>query len=240
MPGYHFVHGHWVTRNGKRFWRSAHYARNRGSGGPGEPPKRRRAVAFVATVAVAAGITVTVTLTSTPGASGTPSSQHEVFHDSGSAEAREAAGPISGLRASMAALVAKGYDSNYLLQVGTDCSTHSYDQVQVFFRKNPCSWFARAYLVITQGKGAVALIAFSWVSMPSAHSALEYKQLVDAPNTGNITELSRDVGPYRSIRYTGKNYISGMIGMTVWNVEVQPVTPLSAAAVAVLTKDSRQ
>jgi hypothetical protein len=195
---------------------------------------------MVAAVVVAGSITLTVTLSSTSGASGTPSPQQEVAHDSGSAEAREAAGPISGLKESMAALVTKGYDSSYVMQVGDNCSAHSYGQVQAFFRKNQCSWFARAYLTLTRGKGAVALISFSWVSMPSPRSAAEYKNLVDAPGTGNITELSRDFGPYRSIKYTGQNYISGMIGMTVWNAEVQPVAPLAAAAVTVIAKDARQ
>jgi hypothetical protein len=53
--------------------------------------------------------------------------------------------------------------------------------------------------------------------------AKRYKTLVDAPVIGKVTELSRDTGPNRNVRYTGDLYTSSIDGATVRNTQVQPV-----------------
>jgi hypothetical protein len=68
--------------------------------------------------------------------------------------------------------------------------------------------------------------------MPSAASATAYKKLVDKGGTGNITELSRDTGPYRTIKYSGEFYTSGLDGSSVWNVQLQPVGQIPTAFVS--------
>jgi hypothetical protein len=71
-------------------------------------------------------------------------------------------------------------------------------------------------------------------------SARRYKRMVDTPGTGNVTELSRDDGPYRDIRFDGKLYTSGMSGTAVWNVQVQPVGPVPLATLNKILAESRQ
>lgn len=48
-------------------------------------------------------------------------------------------------------------------------------------------------------------------------------QLLDADGTGDITELTRERGRYRSVRYTGEAYASGRDGTVLVNAQAQPV-----------------
>ncbi|WP_322769241.1 hypothetical protein [Frankia sp. Cr1] len=59
--------------------------------------------------------------------------------------------------------------------------------------------------------------------MPDLDGARAYKQLVDASGTGNITELSREDGHYRTVRYTGYRYASRRDGTVVANAQAEPV-----------------
>lgn len=148
---------------------------------------------------------------------------------------------LTSLKQATAALSASGYGGYYLVpEFDNNCAAHSYGQVQEFFRSNPCKWLARAYIVVREHNQGVALVAISWVDMPTHSLTIEYKHLVDAPGTGNITELSREGGPYRNVVFSGKNYISGIIGTAVWNVEVQPIDSASAEVLKKILNDSRQ
>jgi hypothetical protein len=69
----------------------------------------------------------------------------------------------------------------------------------------------------------VVLLAISWVEMADEATAREFHQLVDSHATGNITELSRERGRYRPVRYTGDIYASHRDGTTVSNAQAQPV-----------------
>lgn len=112
-----------------------------------------------------------------------------------------------------------------------DCSTHSYGQVQDFFLSDPCDLLTRTVFELRDRHRNVLLVAISWVDMPSVGSAENLLTLVDKYGTGNVTELSRESGPYRRIRYTGKIYDSTREGSAVGNVQVQPVVlwPLHVA-----------
>jgi hypothetical protein len=48
-------------------------------------------------------------------------------------------------------------------------------------------------------------------------------QLLDADGTGNMTELTRERGRYRSVRYTGDAHASGRDGTVPVNAQAQPV-----------------
>jgi hypothetical protein len=67
------------------------------------------------------------------------------------------------------------------------------------------------------------LLAVSWIEMADEATARELRSLLDRDGTGNITELTRDRGRYRSIRYTGDVYASGRDGTIVANAQAQPV-----------------
>jgi hypothetical protein len=130
-------------------------------------------------------------------------------------------------------LLASGYSHiNFAVESDSNCGQHSYGQVEEFFKSHPCQWLTRAYMAIYDGRTGEVLVALAWVGMPNASLAAEYKKLVDTGRTGNITELSRDIGQYRAIKYDGKFYNSGLDGTSVWNVELQPIGPIPTAFVS--------
>lgn len=146
----------------------------------------------------------------------------------------------AGFGRAEASLLAKGYRVDLEERSETDCAAHSYGQVEAFFRSHPCTWVARAYLAVRDKAQGLVLVAISWVDMSSASSAASFKHLVDGSGTGNVTELSRDIGPYRNVAYTGQFYASGMVGTSVWNAQAQPVNPTLAAIVNQILAASSQ
>jgi hypothetical protein len=106
---------------------------------------------------------------------------------------------------------------------GADCAEHAYGLVRDFFRRQPCTSLRRAHLTLHDRKDDVVLLAISWVKMPDRQTARAYKRLVDAPGTGNITELSREGSRYRTVRYTGLRYASRRDGLVVMNAQAEPV-----------------
>jgi len=147
----------------------------------------------------------------------------------------------ASLKRTTVTLSASGYGGYYLVpEFDSNCASHSYGKVQDFFRSNPCKWLARAYIVVREHNQGLALVAISWVDMPTLSLAMEYKHMVDAPGTGNITELSRESGPYRNVIFNGNDYLSGIIGTAVWNVQVQPIDSASADVLKKILNDSHQ
>jgi len=111
-----------------------------------------------------------------------------------------------------------------------DCAEHSYGRVQAFFREHPCTALSRALFEARDSRRNVVLVAVAWVEMPDAGRARALRALLDGAGTGNVTELSRQRGRYRDVRFTGDFYASRRDGSTVVNAQAQPV---GRAAVAV-------
>lgn len=105
----------------------------------------------------------------------------------------------------------------------TDCVKHSYGQVQDFFRRQPCTALHRALFEVRDRKGALVLVAVSWVQMPDEAGARALLELLDTNGSGNVTELSREQGRYRTVRYTGAAYASHRDATVVVNAQAQPV-----------------
>jgi hypothetical protein len=59
--------------------------------------------------------------------------------------------------------------------------------------------------------------------LPDESSARDLHRLLDTDRTGNVTELSRERGRYRSVRFTGDFYASRREGTVVVNAQAQPV-----------------
>jgi hypothetical protein len=176
-------------------------------------------VAISIAVAIGAGgITATGTATVTSGTSSASSS---------SSNARtKSQGSSQDTQAVEGRLVRQGFRVNFkATSDGTDCVGRSYGQVQNFFRRHPCSALYRAYFEVQDRQGDRVLVAVSWVRMPDGPSASALMQLDDATGTGNVTELSREEGKYRSVRYTGLIYTSALdtSGTVFVNVQAQPV-----------------
>lgn len=126
--------------------------------------------------------------------------------------------------AAQARLVGRGVRINArLTDDDRDCASHSYGQVQQFFREHPCTTLHRAQFEVRDSKGDVALVPVAWVEMPTEAEARSLKQLLDGSGTGNVTELSRERGRYRTVRYTGDAYYSRRDGTVVANAQAQPV-----------------
>lgn len=136
---------------------------------------------------------------------------------------------------------ARGYKVNLNIRFDTDCAAHSYGKVHYFFMLHPCNLLSRAAFILRDKHQDAILVAISWVSMPSATLAKQYKTLVDTWRTGNVTELSREIGPYKNVRFTGKNYTSGRDGETVWNAQGQPaLRPMDITVIKAILTASRQ
>lgn len=181
-------------------------------------------VVIVILVVLGAAVTVAVTVASASG--GTTVSQADVQPMSANTSA-------TYFKSAGAAFLAMSHRHvNFAVESDSNCEEHSYGLVADFFKSHPCQWVTRAYLAIHDGSLGEVLVALSWVGMPDASSAAEYKKLAGTGGTGNITELSRDTGPYRSVKYDGKIYKSGIDGSSVWNMEVQPVGQIPASFVS--------
>jgi hypothetical protein len=111
-----------------------------------------------------------------------------------------------------------------------DCVAHSYGKVQEFFREKPCVALHRAWFEVQDRRRGFVLVAVSWVEMPDTRSAREFHELVDTHGTGNVTELSREEGPHRRVRFTGRHYASRRDGVTVVNAQAEPIGRAAAAA----------
>ena len=112
----------------------------------------------------------------------------------------------------------------------TDCAAHSYGEVQRWFREHPCEALYRALFEVRDRHGTLVLVAVAWVDMADEARARELKRLVDRSGTGNVTELSRERGRYRSVRFDGEHYASHQEGSTVVNAQAQPVGRAARAA----------
>jgi hypothetical protein len=245
----HYRRGTWATSKlGKRFWRRGgpvHRADGKSvsSESLGTPLTTESATArkssgmTVAVTVAAAGIVATVTILSLPGG-GASTGAPENVDNAASAEA--SAHTTSHIRQAEAALFANGYKVQLDTQFDSNCRKHSYGAVQNFFRADPCNWLVRTYFAVSLGGKGLTIVAVSWVDMPNIRSAKKYKHLVDRSGTGNITELSRDSGPYKNIHFNADIYSSGMIGRSVWNAEVQPVDPVATAVAYKILEDSKQ
>ncbi|MCE0765302.1 hypothetical protein LWC35_20700 [Pseudonocardia kujensis] len=106
----------------------------------------------------------------------------------------------------------------------TDCVADSYGRIQDFFRRTPCAGLHRAHFELRDQDGDAAVVAVSWVAMPDEASARALEQLMDTSGTGNVTELSRERGRYRTVRFTGDAYASHRDGPVVVNAQAEPVT----------------
>jgi hypothetical protein len=190
-----------------------------GPGGGSDPGKKGGGgllLAIGVAVAVSAGGVTAVgssvasgTSASAASASGARGNSRVSSRDSAAAEARLAR---QGVR-----VTARVTDD------ATDCVAHSYGQVQQFFRERPCAGLHRAQFELRDRNGDVVLVPVSWVEMPDEAGARALKQLVDGHGTGNVTELSRERGRYRTVRYTGGAYTSRRDGTVVVNAQAQPV-----------------
>lgn len=167
----------------------------------------------------AAGITATIATASGAPTTGKPA-----------AAAPSAKVALNDFKNAQVTLLGEGYKHlDFAEEYDSSCEQHSYGRVEQFFKSHPCDWAVRAYLAVHDNSLGEVLVALSWVGMPNASSATAYKSLVDAGGTGNITELSRDTGPYQAVKYNGQFYTSKLDASTVWNVEVQPVGAIPTA-----------
>jgi hypothetical protein len=240
----HSVRGYW-KKDGTYVRR--HLARNPGrrsaSGGPSRRTGRAgltgRHKTVALTVAVAGVFTVGLGLeiAGPPWSSDPPTATAGTI-DPASAESSTEI--TLSLNRTETALIAIGFGGTFNVKFDKDCAQNSYGQVHKFFLLEQCRWLARESLTLEAASHPVALVAISWVEMPSAVQADQYKRLVDTQGTGNITELTRIEGPYQSVRYSGQYYVSGRYGTAVWNCEVQPISQLSASTTKKILLSSRQ
>jgi hypothetical protein len=104
-----------------------------------------------------------------------------------------------------------------------DCAAHSYGEVSDYFTEHPCQHLERAWYELGDDEGNAAVMSVAWVEMPDSEDAADLQRLVDRPGTGNVTELSRQDGPYQDVSYSGWYYRSGRDGSTFHSVQAEPL-----------------
>ena len=104
-----------------------------------------------------------------------------------------------------------------------DCAANSYGEVRNYFSDNPCQGVQRAWYEVSDDEDNAAVLSVAWVEMPDAEAANDLKRLVDRPGTGNVTELSKEDGPYQDVRYSGWYYRSDVDGATFRSVQAEPL-----------------
>jgi hypothetical protein len=103
-----------------------------------------------------------------------------------------------------------------------DCAASSYGEVRNYFSDHPCQGVQRAWYEVSDDDNA-AVLSVAWVEMPDAEAANDLQRLVDRPGTGNVTELSKEDGPYQDVRYSGWYYRSDVDGATFRSVQAEPL-----------------
>lgn len=104
-----------------------------------------------------------------------------------------------------------------------DCAANSYGEVRNYFSNHPCQGVQRAWYEVSDDEDNAAVLSVAWVEMPDAEAANDLQRLVDRPGTGNVTELSKEDGPYQDVRYSGWYYRSDVDGATFRSVQAEPL-----------------
>jgi hypothetical protein len=112
--------------------------------------------------------------------------------------------------------------ASHIVDDGSTCTSHSYGEVQAFFQKNPCVALHREMYVLDDphGDGKV-LVAYASVEMKDADQARCLQEVLDKNGSGNVTELSRERGAYRSVRYDDAVFASDRDGTVVVNAQAK-------------------
>lgn len=181
--------------------------------------------ALVVVLAVAIGTGGTAVGVSASGGSASSASSSTSSSGARSGQARQRSSVNVWLR-----LEQRGFRVEPHFDGGADCVARSYGAVREYFRDEPCTGLARALFEVHDSRNNVVLVAVAWVEMPDSASARQFHNLVDRHGTGNVTELSRDQGRYRNVRFSGEYYTSRRDGTTVVNVQAQPVGRAAVAA----------
>ena len=104
-----------------------------------------------------------------------------------------------------------------------DCAANSNGEVRDYFSGHPCQGVQRAWYEVSDDEDNAAVLSVAWVEMPDAEAANDLQRLVDRPGTGNVTELSKEDGPYQDVRYSGWYYRSDVDGATFRSVQAEPL-----------------
>jgi hypothetical protein len=149
-----------------------------------------------------------------------------VFGGSSSGDEHLSVQVNADLNKALAGLTAIGFRHTLNLDPDTsgpsyraDCAQGATGEVKQFLTRHPCKQYAIATRTITRRR-TTALVAFSWVEMPTIALAGQYKTTVDTQNTGNP--------PGVSLAFNGLCYASGQSGLVVWSVQVQPTGHVNA------------
>ena len=110
-----------------------------------------------------------------------------------------------------------------------DCAAHAYGEVRNHFSDHPCDGLDRAWYELGDDGDGTAVLSVAWVRMPDPESASDLKRVVDRPGTGNITELSKQDGPYQHVGYSGWYYRSDVDGDTFRSVQAEPLADNDAS-----------
>jgi hypothetical protein len=108
------------------------------------------------------------------------------------------------------------------VKTDASCVIASHGHVQQFLAKVPCRSLRRWIFAGADVSGDTGVVSLVEVQMYDKAQAIEFKQLLDRPATGDITPLGADVLKQAGITFTGLHYDSKLDGSTVVAAEAEP------------------
>jgi hypothetical protein len=197
------------------------WRRRIGGAGGGSEPGPRPGGGGAKTFLLATGIAFVVAVAGTPAARSALSTGESATSASQNLRGKSTKNRNSQL--TPARVASRGFRiASHVADDGNVCASHSYGEVQDFFRRNPCVALHReTYVLEDQHGDGKVLVAYASVEMKDTDQARRLQEVLDKDGSGNVTELSRERGAYRSVRYDDAVFASERDGTVVVNAQAK-------------------
>ncbi|MEU4745387.1 hypothetical protein AB0G02_33675, partial [Actinosynnema sp. NPDC023658] len=103
----------------------------------------------------------------------------------------------------------------------TDCVAAAFGAVREFLRRTGCAEMDRALFLVGDDAGNSAVIAVAWVAFPSTADARGFRDVADAPGSGDVKPLDTAQVGLGDIAFGGANYGSDRHHDTVTVAEAE-------------------
>ncbi|MFE2757212.1 hypothetical protein ACFXGA_34970 [Actinosynnema sp. NPDC059335] len=104
------------------------------------------------------------------------------------------------------------------------CEAASFGEVREFLLRSGCASVDRVLITVGDEAGNSAVVAVAWVVFGSGGEARAFRDVVDAPGTGDVRALGAAEVGLADIAFTGANYGSDLDRTTVAVAEAEVAT----------------
>jgi hypothetical protein len=115
-----------------------------------------------------------------------------------------------------------GHPTTLDAQSDKNCYDYSDGDVQLFFRKNNCTYLYRTLIEYKDGNYVIRFL-IATIEMPSYDTAIDLHALLSREGGGNITPLSSNSGKYRNVPFVSGTSTTILQGTGVVNIQAEAV-----------------